>query len=227
MGITYDSSTNTIIIVGGIYTFEDIYNEDQANGWGVFTKLFDKVYKTKARLQFGDGTTETIFEEKGSVLIIDHVATKDWDTVIRFKDNCTATFGEKKEVFGDIVCKNGVEFIGYDTNYETVILTHEEGSNVSYYGCKFKHISGSKRFRFSDLRNEAIGCLFEWFIATPRGAVIKNCILIGEHGHITMPRNTLLENVMIRSTMTYAFWIGNDTLAFRNVDVVTTEGLAS
>ena len=231
MPITYDPDTNTITIVGTKdgqpYCFEDIYQADVNNGWNKFTKLSEGVYKTTAKLQFGDGSTETWFEEKGTVLIIDHVATKDWDTVIWFNANCNATFGVKQIVDSKAVCKNGVEFIGYETVYYTILLTHKEGSNVSYYGCKFKHISGSNRFRFSSLRNEAIGCLFEWYIAAPTDAKIESCILIGEHGHITSPSNTQISSVLIRTTIPYAFWMGNDTLTFSNLDVVTTEMLAS
>jgi len=231
MPITYDPDTNTITIVGTKdgqpYCFEDIYQADVNNGWNKFTKLSECVYKTTAKLCFGDGSTETWFEEKGTVLIIDHVATKDWDTVIWFNANCNATFGEKQIVDSKAVCKNGVEFIGYETVYDTILLTHKEGSNVSYYGCKFKRMSGSNRFRFSDLRNEAIGCLFEWFIATPTDAKIESCILIGKDGHITSPSNTQISSVLIRTTMSYAFWMGNDTLTFSNLDVVTTERLAS
>ena len=231
MPITYDSETNTITVVGtkngNPYSFEDIWQADVNNGWGKFLKLSEGVYKTTAKLRFGNGRTETLFEEKGTVLIIDHVATKDWDTVVTFKANCKAQFGEKQIVDGKVVCENGVEFVGYETVYNTIILTHEEGSNVSYYGCKFKHISGSNRFRFSSLRNEAIGCLFEWFIATPTDAKIESCILIGEHGHITSPINTQISSVLIRTTMSYAFWMSNDTLTFSNLDIVTTERLAS
>ena len=61
--ITYNSSTNTIIIVGFNEsfpcTFEDIYQADIANGWGVVSKQGDNQYEFRCKLQIGDGTNET------------------------------------------------------------------------------------------------------------------------------------------------------------------------
>jgi len=45
MGITYDSTNNIIIVTGFTEsdpcTFEDIYQADQTNGWGVVSKQGD------------------------------------------------------------------------------------------------------------------------------------------------------------------------------------------
>ena len=61
--ITYDSGTNTITIVGfnesSPCTFEDIYQADVANGWGVVSKQGDNQYEFRCKLQIGDGTNET------------------------------------------------------------------------------------------------------------------------------------------------------------------------
>ena len=61
--ITYDNGTNTITIVGfsesSPCTFEDIYQADVANGWGVVSKQGDNQYEFRCKLQIGDGTYET------------------------------------------------------------------------------------------------------------------------------------------------------------------------
>jgi len=61
MPITYDD--NTITVVGGTedspYTFEDIYQADVSNGWGVVSKQGDNQYEFRCKLQIGDGTNET------------------------------------------------------------------------------------------------------------------------------------------------------------------------
>jgi len=61
--ITYDSGNNTIIVVGfsesSPCTFEDIYQADVANGWGVVSKQGDNQYEFRCKLQIGDGTNET------------------------------------------------------------------------------------------------------------------------------------------------------------------------
>ena len=71
MPITYDSSTNTIVVVGGNetnpYTFEDIYQADQANGWGVVEKK-ETAYFIHAIIQLGDGDNDAWLVDKGKQL---------------------------------------------------------------------------------------------------------------------------------------------------------------
>jgi len=61
--ITYDSGSNTIKVVGfnesSPCTFEDIYQADVVNGWGVVSKQGDNQYEFRCKLQIGDGTNET------------------------------------------------------------------------------------------------------------------------------------------------------------------------
>ena len=61
--ITYSSSTNTITIVGfnesSPCTFEDIYQADVSNGWGVVSKQGDNQYEFRCKLQIGDGSNDT------------------------------------------------------------------------------------------------------------------------------------------------------------------------
>jgi len=61
MPITYDGTT--ITVVGGTedspYTFEDIYQADVSNGWGVVSKQGDNQYCFTCILKIGDGDTET------------------------------------------------------------------------------------------------------------------------------------------------------------------------
>jgi len=71
MPITYDSSTNTIVIVGGSetnpYTFEDIYQANQANGWGVVEKK-ESAYFIHAIIQLGDGDNDAWLVDKNKQL---------------------------------------------------------------------------------------------------------------------------------------------------------------
>ncbi|UYL64904.1 MAG: hypothetical protein EJNHJLOP_00015 [Methanophagales virus PBV082] len=61
--ITYDAGTNTITVVGfsesSPCTFEDIYQADVANGWGVVSKQGGNQYYFSCKLQIGDDSTET------------------------------------------------------------------------------------------------------------------------------------------------------------------------
>ncbi len=60
MAITYNATDNIITLDGtNTYSFEDIYNADQAGGWGVVSKQGDDQYFIEANITLGDGTNKT------------------------------------------------------------------------------------------------------------------------------------------------------------------------
>ena len=86
MPITYDSGTNTITVVGGSesdpYTFEDIYQASQNNGWSIVDKIEDYTYIFKAKLQIGDGSTWTYFKDTLKVVIFTSDVELDYHDAI-------------------------------------------------------------------------------------------------------------------------------------------------
>jgi len=221
MGITYDSSTNTIIITGGTetnpYTFEDIYNEDQANGWGVFTKLSEGVYKTTAKLQFGDGSTETWFEEKGTTLVIENVATQVNDIIVRFKAKCNAKFGEYTyiEDADDYEVKNGVIFLIRETNYDLAHFTIDSGSDVEFYGCGFYRTADSKEhLQVRGYVKKLIGCVFNIGTNMIQNAVVRNCVYNG--GGVAEYINSDIRGLTAVSYVDYLIWAGANPIEVRN-----------
>ena len=65
MPITYDPDTNTIYVIGGTeatpFSFEDVYQASESNGWGVVEKIKEAQYYVKAHLVLGDYETPTYF----------------------------------------------------------------------------------------------------------------------------------------------------------------------
>jgi len=65
MPITYDPDTSRIVVVGGSeatpFSFEDIYQASEANGWNVVDKIGENEYFIKAHLDIGDYNTPTYF----------------------------------------------------------------------------------------------------------------------------------------------------------------------
>jgi len=226
MPITYNPDTNTITIVGTKdgqpYTFEDIYQADVNNGWNKFTKLSEGVYKTTAKLCFGDGSTETWFEEKGTTLIIENTASKDWDVIITFKANCNATFGEYEEVNGVKVVKNGVEFQFRETAYDQSTIDCTNDSNVVFYACKFKKIKDCKMCSVGGYVKSLEGCEFEIYVRNPQGSILANNIFVGEYGHISTPVNTQIYNNTFITTMDKAIFSTNVGLDIKNIVAITT-----
>lgn len=97
MPITYDSGTNTITVVGftedNPCTFEDIYQADVNNGWGVVNKQNDKQYVINAKLRIGDGSTETWFKDIKCHAVI----TPAESDALYVDNNSTFQLGEKDE----------------------------------------------------------------------------------------------------------------------------------
>ena len=229
MPITYDPDTNTITIVGTKdgqpYTFEDIYQADVNNGWNKFTKLSEGVYKTTAKLCFGDGSTETWFEEKGTTLVIENTASKDWDTIITFKANCNATFGEAIEINGVKVVKNGVGFQFRETAYNQSTIDCTNDSNVVFYACKFKKLKDCKMCSVGGYVKSLEGCEFEIYVRNPQGSILANNIFVGEYGHISTPVNTQIYNNTFITTMDKAIFSTNATLEIKSIVTTTSDRL--
>ena len=95
--ITYDSGTNTITIVGfnesSPCTFEDIYQADVANGWGVVSKFGNNVYRFECALQIGDGSTPTYFADTNKIIDIHYISGTSYSNWY-IKSYATATFGK-------------------------------------------------------------------------------------------------------------------------------------
>jgi len=227
MPITYDPDTNTITIVGTKdgqpYCFEDIWQADLNNGWGKFLKLSEGVYKTTAKLQFGDGITETLFEEKRTTLVCENLGTKDADVIIVFKAKCKAQFGVCRDVNGKKVVENGVDFQFRETTYNTCRVIHDLNSAVKYYACKFKLLKECKRVDIEGYIVDMIGCETETLLESLINTHLVNTLITGSSGHLSMPRDVIIDNVTIITTTDRALWISNVTLTVKRLVTITTD----
>jgi len=86
MPITYNPDTNTITVVGfsesNPCSFEDIYNENVNQGWGVVEKPTENTYIFKAKIQIGDGETWTYFKDTLKVIIFTSDVVLDYHEAI-------------------------------------------------------------------------------------------------------------------------------------------------
>ena len=212
MPITYDPDTNTITIVGTKdgqpYCFEDIYLADVNNGWNKFTKLSEGVYKTTAKLCYGDGSTETWFEEKGTVLVVETQASYSGEYIIDFKANCNATFGEKVITDGEENYQKGCTFVLYQSAY-SAWFNIEENSDVKFYACSFILRDDSYRFDFRGYVKEAKGCLFHNVVRDLRYTEFHKNIITGRYGYLENIVNCNVRDVFIKTTQDRMVWLGN------------------
>jgi len=221
MPITYDPTTNTVTITGGTednpYTFEDIYNADVANGWGVFTKLSEGVYKTTAKLRFGDSVTETWFKDYAVTLIVDNVSDVNLDHVISFSSNANVSFGIK-EVSTYVNYSNGVTFIIHNTLTYSWFFNAESGSNVNFYGCVIKLTKDTVRHDISGYYNELKGCLFECVVTRLANTNVQYCTFIGKFGYLeNVLEGCILNKIYIKTTQDWMLYISNYNIVFKEI----------
>jgi len=230
MPITYNPDTNTITVVGTKneepYTFEDIFQADQQNGWGKFAKLSEKVYKTTAKLQFGDGSTDTLFEEKGTTLVIENTASKVNDVIVLFKAKCNAKFGEYiyVEDADDYEVKNGVMFLIRETNYDLAHFKIDSGSDVEFYGCSFYRTEDSKEnLQVRGYVKKFIGCTFNIGTNMIQNATVRNCLYNG--GGVAEFINSDIRGLTAISHRDYLVWAGANPITVRNGTFIVSDRL--
>ena len=231
MPITYDSATNTITIVGTKdgqpYTFEDIYQADVNNGWGKFTKLSEGVYKTTAKLQFGNGTTETLFEDKAVTLIIDNVSDVNSDDVFLFKANANVVFGEKAtSTDGFDNYQYGCTFVIHNTLVFEWNFKAEEGSNVCLYNCAVKILAN--RCNIKGYFKEIKACQFETLVRDLNGTVFEYNVITGSRGYLeNIAENVTVNDVFIKTTVEQMVWCVNNNAKFTNIRGSSANRLAN
>lgn len=139
MAITYNAGTNVITVTG--YTagapcrFLDVWNADQAGGWGVITRQCSHQYCLSAQLDIGDGSTVTYFGDKNVwITISDFTPNSSW-FYIRILVNATATFGE---LISGKQTRHGCTFdLLTTTNLYPNIIGNSAGNegNLNLYSC--------------------------------------------------------------------------------------------
>ena len=148
--ITYDSGSNTIKVVGfsesSPCTFEDIYQADVSNGWGVVSKQGDNQYYFSCTLQIGDGSTETwladenkaisftgdkgyIYVFKYGHLRLGHIVNEEKRTT---RNGCYL-YNNASEYYYLILCNDGGVIEIYSS-----LLKAKKGASLTLYGSGHK-----------------------------------------------------------------------------------------
>jgi len=156
MALSITRPASDIIVTGDSSDiFEDIWTEDQAQGWGVFTRLSDGQYHSTERIVFGDDTTPT--------------NVSDIDCCVKFgdgkyfytKDNAKVTLGEKLDsetavkgcfiIFDDLGDDaTSIEMKGTLNLYNTSIKQILVGGDI--YHAHQLNLNGAGEFIDSQLR---------------------------------------------------------------------------
>lgn len=148
--ITYNAGTNTITAIGGTngnpINFLDLWNADQAGGWGVISNNNGSniQFEFNCRIILGNGTVagETYFKDtKKQITVTEKGLTANWHIFIRTKAYSYVTFGTLLDV-ATKDSKDGCDFL-FDVNvYRPCIFfdTRLDNNNdrfLYFYSCSF------------------------------------------------------------------------------------------
>lgn len=193
MSITYNQTTNRIVVSGGDtaspLTFEDILTEDQNNGWNVFSKVADGIYKTDAKIEF----INCVFSENNSGLIMENLGTQNYDKIVLFKTDANCEF-------------KSVSFWNYDANY-TCGYYLSGNPTVRFTECAF--YTAGNRTVFEGTGNSCVfeKCYSELYYMAATVELI-DVIIGGEYGFISRPtEDCVFKNVVMDTGYPYCFWL--------------------
>ena len=192
--ITYNPDEKKITISGFTNTepctFEDIYQADITNGWGVFTKFGDRNYKTNAKLLF----KYCYFTDNYATLLMENLGEWAWDYIFKLST--------------DAICKfNSISFYNYEATYECGYRA-ESAADVEFNNCSFYSHPSSKRVLFNGApkRCKFEKCYSELYY-TALKANFVNTIIGGRYAHIASPNvASTFNNLQIYTNNAYCFW---------------------
>ncbi|MCW3998746.1 MAG: hypothetical protein NWE93_00720 [Candidatus Bathyarchaeota archaeon] len=153
MGITYNAATNTITVTGytsGVpCTFMDLYNADEAGGWGVVSKQGVNQYLFNAKLYIGDstGSVATYFADKNvQVTFADFLSAGEvFVYICAAWTNTYATFGVLHDESTKSTSDGCDFFFLTPANYQYAFISQwgVDDFNINFYSCTFKSVSSA------------------------------------------------------------------------------------
>lgn len=150
MGVTYNAGTNRIVILGYTQavpcTCLDIWNADQAGGWGVVFRTCGNQYYLTAGIVVGDGIITTWFaDESMQIIFANGVATSaSLATRSLIQLNALSHFrlgklwDDAKKITSKGCCIHDLNTL----NYDLPIYAPTSSSVCEVYGSHFTNVSG-------------------------------------------------------------------------------------
>lgn len=157
MPITYDAPSNTITVTGYTEgtpcTFNDVYNADQAGGWGVVSKQGNVQYLFDAKLVIGDGSTSTWFaDEAVQVDFSTNVFTGTYHNAIWVRVNAHFRLGRLRDAAKKIT-DHGCAVFAYSTRDDCrIVLAYQSGVDVELYDSLFEALYQRMDIRVVDAK---------------------------------------------------------------------------
>ncbi|GIU69077.1 MAG: hypothetical protein KatS3mg002_0313 [Candidatus Woesearchaeota archaeon] len=153
---------NKLIITGGTQsnpgTFEEIYQIDKANAYGIVSKK-GGVYYIRGTLQFGNGVTDTYFKDSGQIIVFEDIPVNAnaYNINIVGGSGVVTDFqlGEKSGTSGINGC-----FISTAGTKQFAFNANDSNINFKLYGTTIKNAS-TISLPPDSVNNEILNCSFD------------------------------------------------------------------
>jgi len=221
--IEYNSTTNTITVTNytesNPCTFEDIYQADVSNGWGVVHKQNDDQYFFEASLTIGDGSNSTYFVDTSK-----QITFADFNDVnipdIYITQNAYFRLGTQE--YGDIT-HSGCHISSLASAYSHVIIQSEVP--IYIYSSSFDALSDSCYYAFIQIDDETNisefrNCLFRNKVYIYKGKLLLHNVIIENADDGLRSKIADADNVILQKGVNgffFAFYSG--TSVVRNVKI--------
>jgi len=225
--ITYNSSTNTITLIGNStkgtesnpFTFEDIYQADQSNGWGVVNKQGDNQYFFNASINIGNGNNTTYFVDSSK-----QITFADFNDVdipdINITQNAYFRLGIQES--GDIT-HSGCHISSLATAYSHKIIQSEVP--IYIYSSSFDALSDSCYYAFIQINDETNisefrNCLFRNKVYIYKGYLLLHNVIIENADDGLRSKIADADNVILQKGINgFFFALYSGTSIVRNVKI--------
>jgi len=165
VAITYDAPSNTITVTGYTEgtpcTFLDIWNADQAGGWGVVSKQGGNQFLFDCRVVIGNGSTATWFADtKKQICFTDSSVSANYQVEMDVKNNAHLRFGT---LLDDSTYRttDGVSIIVDVSSYFYIYaVATRAGSEVNLYGCYLQGVYNQVHGITVGTNNKIYECTF-------------------------------------------------------------------
>lgn len=218
--IVYSGVDDRITVTGGTegspYDFQDIYDEDMANGWGQVSKQGNSQFYFECGLDIGDGSTETWFQDTekqvafwdgGNIRYIEVFDNANFilgsliDATDKItKDGCQLTYkGSSYAIYSK---KGGIVYL-----YSTSIHAYDVGMQVLYADRVWNCLTSRCAMA---LKGDIEKYISSQSRLKPYGAGTYNNILVENDGSLIYLSHALgatISNLVGTTTSTYSFYV--------------------
>ena len=163
MAIVYDAPSNTITVTGyteGVpCTFLDVWNADQAGGWGVVAKQGTHQFELSCKIKVGDGVNASYLGDVDvQIVFVDGIVTAAGENLFELTANSFTTFGTLVSA-ADKTSKQGIDILNLEST--SWVYLFRGAGRLYLYSSSASSPDAEANFRLYNSVNRRYNCLFK------------------------------------------------------------------